>query len=209
VTLNGRLNGLERGVEKHYASLDPWKRTALGINARLRGDEAEERKLAASAPKLNGAVCHNYGLSVGIERLVFVLHMQRLADAMLYWRSEGLLHLAPILGETEKFKGYEPHMLHVMRMTCDRAVGREEGWRLLCEDLGIDPDGLFNDLPGAQMVKEFIEAARSTADAFRPQLDALLKANGAVAQTPQEVAGEMREFLDQQLAGWSRETHEG
>jgi len=166
-------------LTKLYDQLTPHERLPLIIAAGVRGDQAEQQRLSASAPKERYQAPNYYRLSRALKEAVY-LHLLTLLDlAALFWGGWGLwngLGLANAAdtgrrkrprrkAEAEGSLGWWAH--GICRYYAARFVAHVEGWKLFCSELHIDPEVQLQFMIGWLTILQTEKQARALA--FSPE----------------------------------------
>lgn len=125
-------------LRKNYARLTPKERFAACIAAENRGDDQEHDALMQSAPKKTFAIKHHYGLWIAFERLAMFHQIRQLANA-------GLLLMVLAFGKNVKD---QDGLYQAISQIEERYKTGAAAWAALCNEYGIDPHALPQDLPG-------------------------------------------------------------
>jgi hypothetical protein len=191
------------GLARYYDTLTPWERLSLLVAAKARGDHTEEQWLAGSAPKVDWAISDHFGLAQGFERLALGSVLDQLAVAALFWRAEGVLTGLP-QAATPEDRDREEQLWQSLRVLCHQFVVRADAWKLLCQQLSLDAEGVLAELPGYDSVLHMEALARPLAAFCAEQIrDTLQELSTRPLATAQELAQSMRACLARCLAEWS------
>jgi hypothetical protein len=203
-------------LARHYKFLTPWERLSLIVDAIIRKDELELRRLESSAPHYRIDVANHTGLKIGLHCVAITYLLQQLDTAML------ANHIDILTIEDYQFnlkrRRVQKDLDRVAKVLAFRTVLQADAWRLFCSDLHVDAELILSDLPGYQAVCDFEKSARhwactakeanaylrrSAARDEKKQNDALkaLPAD-AVFPTAEEWAGRMRAELERHLKMW-------
>jgi hypothetical protein len=140
-----------KGLAKLYDRLQPWERVPLWLAAGGRYDEAEQQRLARSAPRSAFNVADSHGLHQALH-MAAVRHMMVQLDlAGWLWFAFGTL--------ATELENDGPRW-QALRMVAFEFTSNADLWQRFCADAGIDPDVLIKDCPGFATVKRTEEAAR-------------------------------------------------
>jgi hypothetical protein len=139
-------------LTKLYDQLTPRERLPLIIAAGVRGDQAEQARLGASAPTERYQAPDYYRLAKALQEAVY-LHLLTLLDlAAPFWRAWGLWNAFGLptpedarwrkrhrrKAEAEGSLGWRAH--GICRYYAARFVAHVEGWKRFCSELHIDPE---------------------------------------------------------------------
>jgi hypothetical protein len=191
-----------KGLAKHYDKLTPWERVPLIIAAGARGDEAEQERLARSAPMTLCRVSDFRGLSEGLHALAHG-HMMALLDlAAWYWHISAMLAECSLGFREEEAKQHEDRLWDTLRLLAYRFVVGMDAWDRLCGELGIDPWALVKDCPGVDTVQGLEEQARMFAFSAEAAAQYVQQRDShAQLSTVNAVVAAMREALQRCAAG--------
>jgi hypothetical protein len=209
------------GLARHYDALTSWERVPLIVAATARGDDAEAECLARSAPRHRFLVPDYFGLVEGLQSLTMLYVLRQLEIAAEFENSLDLLDLWAL----ESLHWDEPpadercqRLWKLARVLAYQLVTRADGWKLLCQEMHLDPEVLPRLLPGFEKVRRIEDLARTAACTaeealayFRERFEAGEAAQGKTPTTPREwhidtaadVARSMREELEEQAGNWS------
>jgi len=191
------------GLARHYDTLTAWERLPLLLAALNRGDDAEAERLASSAPTRPALVPHHCGLWEGLGLLSVAHQMLQLERVYCLVSATALLAAGEVEGEGR------------LRMSAFQFVVEADAWKLLCAELGIDPEAILGHLPGCDLVRHMEEPARQVAFTaeealahMRTKPEAAAAGPAPVARceyripTATDVARGMREFLEERAQRW-------
>ena len=204
-------------LARYYQTLTPWERLPLIVAACERGDAVEEERVARSAPRHGFRVPDYWGLAEGLSDLAKLYLLEQLDAAALYWRLAGVLDQEPLGRPTPEERQRDERRWQLLKMLAYRYVVRADGWRLLCQQMHIDPAVLLKELPGYDAVQQMEPVARQLAFSaeealafLRAQVEAVRPPEGETAavqreykiDTAADVAQSMRAFLQERLDAW-------
>jgi hypothetical protein len=162
-------------LAKLYDQLTPRERLPLIMAAGARGDEAEQKRLCASAPKEAYEVPNYYGLAKALKEAGY-FHLLTLLDlAANFWQWWGLWasYVLRAPGETatkksrrgqkESLQRLERRAGGIVRYYASRFVAHVEGWKQFCSELQIDPEAQLNFMIGWETIRRTEESARNLA----------------------------------------------
>jgi hypothetical protein len=204
-------------LARHYETLTPWERLPLIVAARERGDAVEKERLAGSSPRHGFRVPDYWGLAEGLDDLAKLYLLGQLDLAAFYWRFTGVLDQEPLGRPSREERQRDERRWRLLKMLAYRYVVCADGWRLLCEQMHIDPTVLLKELPGFEAVQQMEQAARLLAFSAEEAL-AFLRAEAEASRLAEEparavrreykvdtaadVAQSMRAFLQERLDEW-------
>ncbi len=203
-------------LARQYGVLTPWERVPLMAAAAARGDEAEVERLALAAPTASYRVPDHWGLSTALERLAYQALLARLDLVALYREATAWLAAVPPRPRRGRGKGRdaEARLGELARWFAYSFVVHADAWRLLCDELKLDPEALVRDQPGYGTVRRFEATARAAAFTAEEALDYLRglteEREGAAPEGitrvwrldgAEDLARAWRECLDE-WAGW-------
>jgi hypothetical protein len=116
-----------------------------------RGDEREWSRLAAAAPRVQ--VPHHYSLAQALCEVADRHFMQLLNLAALYFMGQ-----ADARDEEERMRALDAVLLLGYWFNVNLA-----GWRQFCREHGFDPETLWSDLPGLDMLTRAEKVAERAA----------------------------------------------
>jgi hypothetical protein len=152
-------------LAKHYGTLSPTERLALIVNAAARGDEQEIGRLRSSAPREDWRMSHHSQMADRLKLMLSTCLLELLNDASHGLRAIMFARSPDISGPVEK--GMYSSILCAerwmdeYRLCAYCLVTRLRGWRLFAERNGLDPDFLFEGMPGWEMIGQCAEVAES------------------------------------------------
>jgi hypothetical protein len=162
-------------LAKLYDQLTPHERVPLIMAAGARGDQAEQKRLSASAPKEDYEVPNYYGLANALKEAGY-FHLLTLLDlAANFWQWWGLWtsYLLREPGETatkkrrsgqnKSLQRLERRAGGIVRYYASRFVAHVEGWKKFCSELQIDPEAQLNFMMGWETIRRTEESARDLA----------------------------------------------
>jgi hypothetical protein len=186
-------------LAKLYDRLTPRERLPLILAASARGDETEKDRLARSAPQRRYQLPDYHGLGDGLIQVSLRHMVERLNLAAQFWGTSFLFK--EDLGKNRLPGG--------LRLLAYAFTARVEGWERFCAGLKIDADALLVDLPGYDLAKLTIEAARVTAFTAEAAAAWLRRKGGPNAEgvtvelaTAEAVAASYQDFVERCVAWW-------
>lgn len=162
-------------LAKLYATLTPRERLPLIIAAGARGDETEQKRLSASAPKVSPQVPDYHALAKALLEAVHY-HLETLLDlAAKFWQWWGLwmaydTRAASAAGDrkcrrrkavAEVLQEWRAH--DTARYYASRFVAHVDGWKQFCAELKIDPGVLLEFMIGWGTIMQTEKTARAMA----------------------------------------------
>jgi hypothetical protein len=127
-------------IQKHYDKLTAPERFALMIKAGARGDQAERRALADSAPKVAFEFPNVKGLSEGFEFLTTWHIIQQLGAIVTFYFM--------LLIDDDGGEVVDGHTLADVIQLCQRRFLEEaEAYRAVCKEYNVDPETLTGLYP--------------------------------------------------------------
>jgi hypothetical protein len=183
------------GLSRHYGKFTPRERLQLVVAASLRGDEAEKKRLAGSAPALAFRVPHHYGLASALTELMLVVRLAQLDLAASLRQSLYLREVAGRLGVAPPQGGGRAAGLFAYRL-----LAMAEAWGRLAGELGVDLARLEKDLPGRENLEDALEDAAALA--CTPQEAAELLGAGGEEASPEGQLRAMYDFLERRSSVW-------
>ena len=213
-------------LAKFYDQLTPHERVPLIMAAGARGDQAEHKRLSASAPKEAYEVPNYYGLAKALKEAGY-FHLLTLLDLAAnfwpwwgLWLSYGLRD--PSETATKKRRGGQKRSLQtlerraggIVRYYASRFVAHEEGWKQFCSELQIDPEAQLNFMIGWETIRRTEESARNLAftdeeaalfvhfESVAVEGDASLQKRPAPVETAEELAESWHVLLDKFMEGY-------
>ncbi len=139
-------------LKKHYDKLTAPERFALMVAAGARGDKAERKALADSAPKVTFEFPHCQGLAEGFDFLTTWHMIQQLGTAGTFYM---LIGCGSDKGMIFEGKEYEP--AEVILIIARRFLECMEAWRVICKEYNVDGDVLMGLYPGYEMLLAMTE----------------------------------------------------
>jgi hypothetical protein len=213
-------------LTKLYDKLTPRERLPLIIAAGARGDQAEHKRLSASAPVEQYEVPNYYGLAKALKEAGY-FHLLTLLDlAANFWQWWGLwtsyLLREPAETGTKKSRRGQKKSLQklerraggIVRYYASRVVAHVEGWKQFCSELQIDPEAQLNFMIGWETIRRTEESARDLAftdeeAAVFVQLESLavegdhaLEKGAAPVETAKDLAESWHVLLDKFMEGY-------
>jgi hypothetical protein len=174
--------------------LTPWERLPLLLAASARGDAQERDRLALSAPRVCYLEQDYFGLALAFLELSNLQFM-----GLLYLGANYLRAL-----EAAGFMNGEP-----AERTRNAALAlgylfnvRPAGWRLFCQAHALEPEVLWADLPGFDLMREAEPAAGEAAfppEAFGRWLE---RSGRAGVPTAEGIAAGLRRSLRARAEFW-------
>jgi hypothetical protein len=162
-------------LAKLYDQLTPRERLPLIMAAGARSDEAEQKRLCASAPKETYEVPNYYGLAKALKEAGY-FHLLTLLDlAANFWQWWGLwasyvlrepgetANKKSRRGQKKSLQGLERRAGGIVRYYASRFVAHVEGWKQFCSELQIDPEAQLNFMIGWETIRRTEESARNLA----------------------------------------------
>jgi hypothetical protein len=193
-----------KGLAKHYDKLTPWERVPLLIAAGARGDEAEQERLARSAPMNLCRVSNFRGLSDGLYALANFYMMTQLDLAAWHWHILTVLAENSLCFNKKEAKQHEDRLWNVIRLLAYRFVVCADAWGCLCGELGIDPHALLRGCPGFDTIKSLEEQARPIAFSAEAAAEYVRQRDGqARVSTVADTIAAMREALQRCATWWA------
>jgi hypothetical protein len=194
-----------KGLAKMYDQLTPEERLPLILAASIRGDEAEKKRLARSAPTNLFRLPDYHALGEGIL-LLSLFHTIELLDLVTsYWRAGFALFDNRLLPNGKESKARGERLLGELRMLAYLFTVEADAWKRLCAEMNMDAEFLLKDVPGYPTVARLEETIRITA--FTPEeATAFLRKAGdetAQADTVDTELAMMHEFLNSRAEWWS------
>jgi hypothetical protein len=119
-------------LARHYGRLTPEERFRLILAASGRGDEAEQDRLTATAPRIALSFIHHMPFGLAFQEVALMIFIELLEDAALFQDADALASDA-------------------LDMACNKAVGDEAGSEVLSP---VDGDGLEGDVRAARAPDE-------------------------------------------------------
>src|SRR5712692_2605299 len=166
-------------LAKLYDTLTARERVPLIIAAGARGDQAEQKRLSASAPKETFQVPDYYALAKALDKAADY-HLLTLLDlAANFWQWWGLWMTYGLRdpdtagskkGQRRKAKADQAEELRaegIVRYYASRFVAHVDGWKQFCSERHIDPEVQLHFLPGWDTITRTEGPARELA--FTPE----------------------------------------
>jgi hypothetical protein len=188
------LNGLAR----NYHWLTPRERLSLIIAAADRGDDAEADRLARSASMVLHKLKDYHGLAEGLTRMALfhiIEQLQLVVMLAVFW---GKSRRPDETSNRQEGGDEEIPWLSLAQGAAYTLVVEADAWKVICDELRIEPEAQLRDLPGYDLVKPHVEAARGIAFT-QEQATATLRAlrgDAAQARTLESAVGAMRSVFD-------------
>jgi hypothetical protein len=205
-------------LAKVYDQLTPRERLPLIIAAGARGDQVEQKRLSASAPKESFQVPDYYGLAKALHE-AGNYHLLTLLDlAANFWQWWGLwmsygLREPGVTGrkKSRRKQGRAPNEQRaggIVRYYASRFVAHVEGWKQFCAELQIDPEVQLDFMIGWETICRTEERARDLAFAAKEAVefvrfqtvtvegDESLERGPVPVETPEELAQGWHVLLD-------------
>jgi len=179
-------------LEKHYARLTPRERAVLTLNAFGRKDEREVTRLIDAAPRvtLDAPDCGRE-----LQRLAHAIECHALAQA----EQAATLFFFTSLGDRTRNKHPDLDDPYTIEILAHNIVTRADGWRLFCDELGLDPVGALRitgaDTLLSEMAESIARAITTDLDSLRAKMREQVQQAEAKLRTPEEIAADYRQFL--------------
>ena len=123
---------------KHYEHLTPRERFSLIVAAGIRSDEGERDHLVRSAPKQTFSVPNHRGYAEGFAEVGNVYITWQLETGIWKWRA---------LLVIESGRKAKTRQTNSLEMFTNRFLVWQKAWSLLCEEYGVDGDGVLSVHP--------------------------------------------------------------
>ena len=183
------------GLAQQYDKLTSAERLPLILAASARGDEAEHRRLVASAPKVEFRVPNHFGLTLALREIAFLHFMELLCLTGQYCEASTL---------AEAWEGGRTQTLNVALIFGYRIKLGLAGWRQFCAEHNFEPEEFWFYLPGFKQVKqvaEIVEQSAWTSDDVKRWIGHTGK-EACEVQTADEIAAHLRESLKGYAEWW-------
>ncbi len=152
-------------ITKQYDKLTAPERFTLVQSAIRRGDGADLEALQRSAPRKTWSIPTTRGLVEAFQFLSMFYIMAMQENSTLYF-------LFLNMDDNKKewnIGGYAWRDL--LNLLQARTLSRDEAWRAVCKEYGVDPDDQIKDLPGAESVSFFVETMKRWQDMNPVKID--------------------------------------
>jgi len=162
-------------LAKLYDQLTARERLPLIIAAGARGDDAEQKRLSASAPQETYSVPHHFGLAKALQHCVDLHQLALLDLAAKFWQWWGMWMLRGLQADTEDGtakrrraqlaadEAEEVRSYGIVRFFASRFVNHVDGWKRFCATLHVEPLVQLEGMLGWQTIQSTEANARKLA----------------------------------------------
>jgi hypothetical protein len=150
-------------LRKNYDKLGNRERFAAIVAADLRNDNQERTALMQSAPRKQWSIPTVRGLSEAFDFLAMWHVMYQLGCA-------ASLYLLLTMDEepvNSLLEGENINFQDALLLVQRRILESREAWRAICNEYGVDPEGMLSGLPYLEMI-EMVELVVRTANQLKP-----------------------------------------
>jgi hypothetical protein len=171
-------------ITKHYDKLTTRERFGLLVAAGARGDDTDRAALLASAPRKTWSIPTTNGFAEAFTFLSMFHIMTMQENSTLY-------NLLLDMDEDIKKINMGGHTwIGLLALLQARTLSRDEAWRVVCAEYGINPEDLTSDLPGAESVLFFVEVMKRSNDINPVNVD------------PTEYINDLHAVIEKNRAEW-------